>query len=146
MGRSFQWKRRFGRFGGGGLAALTRSYAHLSGEATIWPVRVSGACSFNAFVRDISERRQAEQARKRETALIQLLQAVTTAANRSSSMGHTAKVCLGLICSYTGWPVGHVCLTANGSPQELLPAGIWHLEDAGRFREFRETSDRMRLS
>ncbi len=122
------------------LLALHRDGHEFPVEATIWPVRVGEDCSFNAFVRDITERRQAEQARKREAALIQLLQAVTTAANRSSSMEHTAKICLGLICSYTGWPVGHICLTANGSPKELLPVGIWHLEDAERFRAFRETS------
>jgi signal transduction histidine kinase/CheY-like chemotaxis protein len=110
-------------------------------EATVWPVRVGGASSFNAFVRDISERKRAEEARKRETSLVQLLQKVTVAANRSSSIEHTTKTCLGLICSYTGWPVGHGYLRANGSPEELFSVGIWHLEDICRFAAFRETSD-----
>ena len=51
--------------------------------AAIWPVRVGGACSFNAFVRDISEQRRAEETRKREILLVQLLHKVTVAANRS---------------------------------------------------------------
>jgi PAS domain S-box-containing protein len=124
------------------LVALHRDGHQFPVEATIWPVRMGGACSFNAFVRDISERRRAEDARRREASLVQLLQKVTVAANRSSSIEHTAKTCLALICSYTGWPVGHVYLRANAWPEEAFSAGIWYLEDAGRFAAFREASDR----
>ncbi len=113
-------------------------------EATVWPVRVGGACSFNAFVRDISERRRAEEARKKEATLVQLLQSVTVAANRSSTIEHTAQTCLDRICSHTGWPVGHVYLRANESPEEPVSAGIWHVDDDGRFAAFREASDRCR--
>ncbi len=80
-------------------------------EATVWPVRVGGALSFNAFVRDISERRRAEEARKKETTLVQLLQSVTVAANRSSTIEHTAQICLGpdlLLYRVAGGP----CLSA----------------------------------
>ena len=62
------------------LVALHRDGHEFPAEATVWPVRVAGACSFNAFVRDISERRRAEEARKKETTLVQLLQSVTVAA------------------------------------------------------------------
>jgi PAS domain S-box-containing protein len=127
------------------LVALHRDGHEFPVEATFWPVRVGGACSFNAFVRDISERRRAEEARKRETSLVQLLQKVTVAANRSSSIEHTTKTCLDLICSYTGWPVGHGYLRANGSPEGLFSVGIWHLKDVGQFAAFRETSDRRPL-
>ena len=95
------------------LVALHRDGHEIPVEATIWPVRVGGACSFNAFVRDISERRRAEEARKKEATLVQLLQAVTVAANRSSTIEHTAQICLDRICAYTGWPVGHVYLWAK---------------------------------
>ena len=96
-------------------------------------------------MRDISERRRAEEARKKETTLIQLLQSVTVAANQSSTIEHTAQTCLDRICSYTGWPVGHVYLRANNSPEELIPAGLWHVGRAGRFAAFRETSERWRF-
>jgi PAS domain S-box-containing protein len=128
------------------LVAMHRDGHQFPVEATVWPVRVGGACSFNAFVRDISERRRAEEARKREASLVQLLQRVTVAANRSSSIEHTAKTCVDLICSYTGWPVGHVYLRASGSAEEPFSAGIWYLEEAGRFAAFRETSDRRPLA
>jgi PAS domain S-box-containing protein len=127
------------------LVGLHRDGHEFPVEATIWPVRVGGACSFNAFVRDISERRSAEEARKKEATLIQLLQAVTVAANRSSAIEHTVQVCLDRICSHTGWPVGHVYLRANDSSEELVSAGIWHFEKDGRFAAFRESRDRGRL-
>ncbi len=123
------------------LVALHRDGHQFPVEATVWPVRVGGALSFNAFVRDISERKRAEEARKKGASLVQLLQHVTVAANRSSSIEHTAKTCVDLICSYTGSPVGHVYLRASGSPEEPFSAGIWYLEDAGRFAAFREISD-----
>jgi PAS domain S-box-containing protein len=127
------------------LMALDRDGREFPVEATVWPVRAAGGCSFNAFLRDISERRRAEEAQKKETTLVQLLQSVTVAANRSSTIEYAAQVCLKLICSYTGWPVGHVYLRANNSPEELLPVGIWHLDDAARFAAFREISERWRF-
>jgi PAS domain S-box-containing protein len=128
------------------LVAVHRDGHEFPVEATVWPVRVGGACSFNAFVRDISERRRAEEARKKETALVQLLQSVTVAANRSSSIEHTARTCLNQICAYTGWPVGHAYLRANNSPEDLISAGIWRVEDEDRFAAFRAASEGCRFA
>ena len=123
------------------LLALHRDGHEFPVEATVWPVRVNGACSYNAFVRDISERLRAEDARKKQHTLVQLLHAVTVAANRSSSIEHTAKTCLGLICSYTGWPVCHVYLRANQPSGELISTGIWHVQEEGKFAAFRAATD-----
>jgi PAS domain S-box-containing protein len=127
------------------LVALHRDGHEFPVEATVWPVRVGGACSFNAFVRDITERRRAEEARNKEMTLVQLLQSVTVAANRSSTIEHTAKTCLARICSHTGWPVGHVYLRAN-SAEDLISAGFWHVKDDHRFADFLEASDRCRAA
>jgi PAS domain S-box-containing protein len=124
------------------LVAIHRDGHEFPVEATVWPVRVAGACSFNAFVRDISERRRGEEASKKQTTLIQLLQSVTVAANGSSTIEHTAQVCLDRICSYTGWPVGHVYLRGCNSLAEPISAGLWHLEEDVRFAAFREVSER----
>jgi len=43
-------------------------------ELTIWPVQSGGTYSFNAFVRDLTERRQADEALQEEKTLVQLLQ------------------------------------------------------------------------
>jgi len=127
------------------LMAVHRDGHELPVEATVWPVRVGGATSFNAFVRDISERRRAEQARMKETNLIDLLQSVTVAANRSSSIEHTARVCLERICSHIGWQVGHVYLRANEPPGDLISAGFWQTGEESQYAAFREAGDRVRF-
>jgi PAS domain S-box-containing protein len=128
------------------LVALHRDGHEFPVEAMVWPVRVKGACSFHAFVRDISERRRAEKAREKESTLVQLLQSVTVAANQSSTIEDTAKICLDRICAHTGWPIGHVYLRANNSKDELISAGIWHIEEGVRFEAFREASECRRFA
>ncbi len=122
------------------LIALHRDGHEFPVEATVWPVRIGGALSFNAFARDVSDRLRAEEARSKEKTLVQLLQSVTVAANRSSSIEHTVQTCLGLICAHTGWTLGHVYLRTNHSFGEF-DSRIWHIEDADRFAAFRAASD-----
>jgi PAS domain S-box-containing protein len=123
------------------LVALHRDGHEFPVEATVWMVRTGGTVIYNAFVRDISERLLAEEARRKEISLVQLLQAVTMAANRSSSIEHTAKTCLGLICTYMGWPVCHGYLRANRTPAQMTPTSLWILQDEARFAAFREATD-----
>jgi PAS domain S-box-containing protein len=113
------------------LVAVNRDGHEFPVEATVWPVRSAGALSFNAFLRDISERRRAEEARNRKAALIRLLQSVTVAANSSSSIEHTARTCLNQICEHTGWPIGHARLWTNNS-DEPVAAEIWRVDDDRR--------------
>jgi PAS domain S-box-containing protein len=124
------------------LIALHRDGHEFPVEATIWPVRVVGALSFNAFARDITERLLAEEARRKEATLVKLLQSVTVAANRSSSIEHTARTCMNLVCGYIGWPVCHVYLRSKNAPEGPKPAAIWQIEDQTRFAAFREATDR----
>ena len=125
-----------------GLIGLHRDGHEFPVEATIWLVRAGGICSFNAFVRDVSERLLAEDARKKEATLVQLLHSVTVAANRSSNIEHTAQTCLRLICAYVGWQVGHVFLRARNSSGDLVSSNIWCEQDAERFAAFHEITSR----
>jgi len=125
------------------LIGLHRDGHEFPAEATVWSVQVGGICSFNAFVRDISVRLLAEDARKKEATLVQLLHSVTVAANRSSNIEHTAQTCLRLICAYTGWQVGHVFLRGKHSPGDLVSANIWCEGEGERFAAFREVTSRL---
>jgi PAS domain S-box-containing protein len=125
------------------LIGLHRDGHEFPAEATVWPVQVGGISSFNAFVRDISIRLLAEDARKKEATLVQLLHSVTVAANRSSNIEHTAQTCLRLICAYTGWQVGHVFLRAKHSSGDLVSANIWCEGEGERFTAFREVTGRL---
>ena len=124
------------------LLAIHRDGHEFPVEATVWSVRAAGTVTFSAFVRDISERLRAEEALRKETTLIQLLQSVTTAANRSSSIEHTAKTCLGLIGNYMGWPVCHVYLRGSDANEEMASAAIWQVHDGVRFAAFRDVTER----
>ena len=123
------------------LIALHRDGHEFPVEATVWRVRSGGTVIYNAFVRDISERLLAEEARRKETSLVQLLQSVTMAANRSSSIEHTAKTCLRLICNYIGWPVCHAYLRTADMPEQMTSTALWLLHDDARFADFREATD-----
>jgi PAS domain S-box-containing protein len=124
------------------LIALHRDGHEFPVEATVWSVQVDGIRSFNAFIRDVSARLLAEDARRKESALVQLLHSVTVAANRSSNIEHTAKASLNLICSHTGSQVGHVLLRANHSSSGLVSANIWCDGEGERFADFREITSR----
>ena len=78
--------------------------------------------------------------RRREE--VELLQAVTVAANHSSTIEHTAQACLGLICSHLDWPVGHAYLWTNDAAVEPLPPGLLHVVPPGGFESFRQACDR----
>ena len=121
------------------LIALHHDGHEFPVEATVWLARSGGTVIYNAFIRDISERLLAEEARRKETSLVQLLQSVTMAANRSSSIEHTAKTCLRLICNYVGWQVCHVYLRANHALNQMDAAAIWHLEDPRGLRLSRKS-------
>lgn len=76
---------------------------------------------------------------------IRLLEQVATAANESDSVADAMKTALGLLCAFTGWPVGHVHLPARNLRGELAPTDIWHLEDPDRFPGFREVTEATRF-
>jgi len=122
------------------LIGLHRDGHEFPAEATVWPVQVGGIRSFNAFVRDVSERLLADDARRKEASLVQLLHSVTVAANRSSNIEHTAHTCLRLICSYTGCPVGHLYLKSKDRSGDLISSNIWCEEEGDRFAAFHEVT------
>ncbi|MGI9048960.1 MAG: PAS domain S-box protein, partial [Rubrobacteraceae bacterium] len=90
-------------------------------------------------VQDITEQKLAEEKVRTNSRLIRLLQEVTTAANEISDVEEAMRICLELVGSYTGWPVGHVYLT-DGDSREIFSTDIWRLEDSERFRTFQRVT------
>jgi diguanylate cyclase (GGDEF)-like protein len=58
---------------------------------------------------------------------LQLLEAIATAANQSTSVNETLQFAITAVCQNTGWPVGHAYLVvpADGT-KWLRSTGIWH--------------------
>lgn len=91
--------------------------------------------------RDITERKRTERDLRRTTAFVQLLQAVTVAANEASTMEEALQVCLDQVCVHTGWRVGHVYIPSEDSNGNLIPTTIWHLNEPSRFETFRKVTE-----
>lgn len=83
---------------------------------------------------------------RQKIAFVHLLQEVAVAANESPTADHALQIGLDRVCACTGWPVGHVYLAARDSGDELVPTGLWHVEDAGRFQAFRSVTEATRLA
>jgi PAS domain S-box-containing protein len=99
---------------------------------------------FAKVTRDITELQRTQKALYRETALVQLLQEVAAAANEAVAVEGAVRFCLDRVCAHTGWSAGHAYLTAADHATELIPTGIWHLDDTTRLEAFRRAweSDR----
>lgn len=94
----------------------------------------------------IKQRKNIEQALKRETAVLKLLQEVAAAANLAQTVEEAFRFALDKICEYTGWPLGHVyLLQKDRESNKFYPVSgrIWHCDDENRFRSFMDVSEAM---
>jgi PAS domain S-box-containing protein len=96
--------------------------------------------------RDVTTRKQVEEALRRETAFVHLLQVVAVAANEAATIEDAVQICLDRICAHTGWPVGHYYLVSEEATGELVPTGSWHLDHRERFETFRQVTESIRFA
>ncbi len=120
---------------------------------TIAPVR--GETYLNVYGRDVTAENQAKQAlltakdsleeRVRErTASVRLLQNIVLAANDAPSLEAALQTALHEICVYTGWPVGHAYIVAEGE-DDIVPSGIWHIDTPEKYAALRQATESMRF-
>jgi PAS domain S-box-containing protein len=86
---------------------------------------------------EIEERKRAEQALRRKTMFLQLLQEVTVACNEAPTIEKAMQTCIDRICTHTGWQIGHALHFPADVGDELTPTTVWHLGVARRFEGFR---------
>ena len=61
-----------------------------------------------------------------------------------SGMGHAITVndtlyfCIERVCDFADWPLGHLYLTEEKISSRLMPTGIWHVRDPGKFDVFQK--------
>ncbi len=101
------------------------------------------------------------------SSLLEVIQAVTRAANEATTIEAAAQVCLDRVCDFTGWPVGHLYLTAgtqsqhaqleqsfhrtpyrpeqqsSRAPLQIATTDVWHLDNPLKFQCFREATESM---
>ena len=123
---------------------------HKSGR--VFPLELSIACwyaggqpHYTGILRDITDRKRAEQASHDKTAFLQLNQAITRAANEAASAEDAIQTAVDLVCAHTGWPVGHAYLF-DEALGDLAPTRIWHLRDDQEFEVFRRITEATRFA
>jgi len=78
---------------------------------------------------------------RRESGFVELHKDIAVASNETQTIENTLEYCLKRICAHAGWPVGHLYLTSERYSLQLVPAGIWHMEDPSRFETFRNITE-----
>lgn len=95
-----------------------------------------------AMTYDLTALKQAQAAMARQTALLNLMQAVATAANESATLDSAFRTTLERVCELTGCAVGHVYSVQDGW---LVSTRVWHDDNPDSFAELRELTTNLRL-
>jgi len=91
----------------------------------------------------VIERRAAENTLRARIEAAGLLQKITVAANEAPTVEDALQICLDAVCDFTGWPVGHVFLQAEGKTDHLESAGLWHIDNPRKFAAFKRVTQDM---
>src|SRR5215813_9881477 len=81
-----------------------------------------------------------EQRVAERTALLELLQDITIAANEATSSAEALQFAVDRICAYMSWPVGHAYLAVAPGAAQWTPTPIWHLEATGPPTAFQQAT------
>jgi PAS domain S-box-containing protein len=106
------------------VTAIHRGGREFPVELAIAPVTRAGALLFAGFLRDISERKQAEAQLARRAFEAELLYRATRLAAESTSLDEALEGCLEIVCRLAGWPIGHA-LVPDTDNKHLLSRVVW---------------------
>ena len=70
----------------------------------------------------------------------ELLKSLVIIANEASDAGQAIETCLRLICSSSGWPVGHAYRLSEGGSRSLVPTAHWHFDEPNRYKSFHDAT------
>jgi PAS domain S-box-containing protein len=130
--REWRAKYRFQRADGTYATVRDRGYVEYAPDGT--PLRAVGAMT------DVTEQNRTEEAVRRQATFVALSREVATAANQAVGVSEAVRAILRLVCTHTGWPVGHAVLL-DRSVEQATPPSLWYLADPVRFGELRAMSD-----
>lgn len=91
--------------------------------------------AYLGHIRNITDRKEAEDNLTRQARRAQLLHQVTSIAHETTSFLEALQRCIDLVCDILDWPVAHVYIP-DTQHNQLLPANIWHLDDKDAHQEF----------
>lgn len=127
------------------ISAITRNGQEIPVELSINQIRSGDEILFIGFLRDISERRRAEEDLQRRAREAELLFQVTQLAAETESFDDALHSCLRAICSIADWPVGHAFVLGKGAERELVSTSIWYEATPGTSQALREATSAIRF-
>jgi PAS domain S-box-containing protein len=127
------------------ITALDRSGREFPVELSITLAGPPDEPLFLGFLRDISERREAEARLRRQATETEMLFNVTRIAAETPSFEEALGACLRAICELTGWPAGHALVVRHGRA-ELVSTSVWHEEQPGVAARLAARSREMRFT
>jgi PAS domain S-box-containing protein len=122
------------------ITALHRSGREFPVELSITPTGAGRQTVFLGFLRDISQRRRAEELLARQLRDATLLSRVTGLAAQTESLHDALAASLEAICEITGWPIGHALVASDVEPLQLQSTAIWRLTDPETFQVLAEVT------
>lgn len=126
------------------LSALRSDGSEFPIELTITPLQLGGK---RLFVGLISQPRRTRPLRSRRAQLAletRLLHQVANLSTSAESFEEALEKCVEVMCSVTGWPVGHVLVPDNAG--EFLEAtDIWHFADEQKYAGLRDADEYQRF-
>ena len=107
------------------IMALHRSGRLFPIELSVTTAPSSSGTVFVAFIRDITERRQAKAQIMRQALQNRLMFDIVSMASETDSFETALRHALEAICKMTGWPVGHAFFVPTGEEDTLRSSDIW---------------------
>lgn len=123
------------------ISGRRRSEEEFPVELSISPISEGGGLIFVGFLRDISERRNAERLREQYALKMEALYRVISFAAANNSFEDALQVCLASVHKLTGWPLGHVYLPSGTEPVRLVSSAMWHCSEPEAFGKFRAATE-----
>ena len=88
---------------------------------------------------EITEHKKTEASLQKEANLIRLLQDVAVTTNEASTVDESMRTCIGKVCTYTKFSLGHVyLLDPNGI---LVPSDLWFFDRHKKYEEFKKATE-----
>lgn len=107
------------------ITAVCRDGREIPVELSITTAQTGTDTCFVGFLRDITERRNAEALLRRQALETKLLFEIAHMAAASESFDESLERALLAICELTSWPVGHAFVVPSGSAATPISTSIW---------------------
>ncbi len=87
------------------------------------------------------ELHEAHEKLLQEKSFLELNENLTAAANMSRSVEKTMKYAMELLCTHTGWPVGHLYIVEGNQNKKLVSSNIWHFSEETPFLNLKHITE-----